>query len=209
MNVFSGRRGATNFSDTFRIIFQIFSRVFQTHYRIHFVCCFYFFRGNFVLQICHPLTKSLRTSFAEVFWTGFAYMVAAFIWQLCSMYDCYKLKGTDRKKRCIPRATAAASSSSQQPTTSSQAAANCWERKKHIKKKTHKQNFQGIVPGFWGGSCLCVFSSPQGMTRKKHINKNLPPTQSRDNPAHLFMFMSFSFPEIGCTPKGSYGNTAF
>ena len=24
------------------------------------------------------------------------------------------------------------------------------ERKKHIKKETRKQNFHGIVPGFWG-----------------------------------------------------------
>ena len=31
------------------------------------------------------------------------------------------------------------------------------------------------------------------MTRKKHINKFLAPTQSRDNPANLFMFMCFSF----------------
>ena len=33
------------------------------------------------------------------------------------------------------------------------------------------------------------------MARKRHINKILPPTQSRDNPAHLFLFMCFSFPE--------------
>ena len=31
------------------------------------------------------------------------------------------------------------------------------ERKKHIKKKTRKQNFHGIVPGFLGEFCLCVF----------------------------------------------------
>ena len=29
--------------------------------------------------------------------------------------------------------------------------------KKHIKKKTRKQNFHGIVPGFWGEFCLCFF----------------------------------------------------
>ena len=34
------------------------------------------------------------------------------------------------------------------------------ERQKHIKKKTRKQNFHGIVPGFWGEFCLCVFSPP-------------------------------------------------
>ena len=67
------------------------------------------------------------------------------------------------------------------------------ERKKHIKKKTRKQNIHGIVPGFWGEFCLCVFSPPKGMTRKKHINKILAPTQSRDNPANLFMFMCFFF----------------
>ena len=34
------------------------------------------------------------------------------------------------------------------------------------------------------------------MTRKnKHIGKFLAPTQSRDNPANLFMFMFFSFPD--------------
>ena len=32
--------------------------------------------------------------------------------------------------------------------------------KKHIKKKTRKQNFHGIVPGFWGGFCSCVSVSP-------------------------------------------------
>ena len=31
------------------------------------------------------------------------------------------------------------------------------------------------------------------MARKKNINIILPPTQSRDNPAHLFMFMCFFF----------------
>ena len=34
------------------------------------------------------------------------------------------------------------------------------------------------------------------MTRKKHINKFLAPAQSRDNPANVFMFMCFSFPEL-------------
>ena len=31
------------------------------------------------------------------------------------------------------------------------------ERKKHIKKKTRKLNFHGIVPGVLGEFCLCVF----------------------------------------------------
>ena len=33
-------------------------------------------------------------------------------------------------------------------------------RKKHIKKKTRKQNIHGIVPGFWVEFCLCVFFLP-------------------------------------------------
>ena len=37
----------------------------------------------------------------------------------------------------------------------------CRERKKHIKNKTRKQNLHGIVPGFWGEFCLCVFSPPK------------------------------------------------
>ena len=71
-----------------------------------------------------------------------------------------------------------------------------------IKNKKRKQNFHRIVPGFLEGFCLCVFSPtrndlspPQGMTPKKHMNEFLTPAQSRDNPANLFMFMCFSFPE--------------
>ena len=33
-----------------------------------------------------------------------------------------------------------------------------WERKKHIKTKTHKQNLHGIVPGFFWGDLVYVFS---------------------------------------------------
>ena len=53
-----------------------------------------------------------------------------------------------------------------------------------------------IVPGFWGWFCLCVFlphKEWKKKKKKKHINKILAPTQSRDNPANLFMFMCFSF----------------
>ena len=66
-----------------------------------------------------------------------------------------------------------------------------WGAKKHIKKKKRKQNVHGIVPGFfWGVDFVYVlFSPPQGMTRKKE----LPPTQSRDNPANLFMFVGNRF----------------
>ena len=44
-----------------------------------------------------------------------------------------------------------------------------WGAKKNIKNKTCKQNIHGVVPGFGGEFCLCVFSPPSGMTRKKHI----------------------------------------
>ena len=40
------------------------------------------------------------------------------------------------------------------------------------------------------------------MTRQKHINKFWAPTQSRDNPANLFMFVCFSFPD------NLYGSTS-
>ena len=33
-------------------------------------------------------------------------------------------------------------------------------KKKHIKIKTRKQNFHGIVPGFWGGILFKCFSPP-------------------------------------------------
>ena len=41
------------------------------------------------------------------------------------------------------------------------------------------------------------------MTRKKHINKFLAPTQSRDNPANLLMFMCFFFPSVRWIQEGS------
>ena len=66
-------------------------------------------------------------------------------------------------------------------------------RERKIKNKTRKQNFHGIVPEFCGEFCLCVFS-PIRNEKKKHINKFLAPTQSRDNPANLFMFMCVFFP---------------
>ena len=62
--------------------------------------------------------------------------------------------------------------------------------KKHINRI-----FLGLSRDFWGDFVYVFFSPPQGMTWKKHINKCLAPTQSRDNPANLFMFMCFSFPE--------------
>ena len=63
-----------------------------------------------------------------------------------------------------------------------------------LKKETRKQNFHGIVPGFLGGTSFMCFFSPIRNDPKKHINKVFAPTQSWDNPAHLFMFMCFFFP---------------
>ena len=56
--------------------------------------------------------------------------------------------------------------------------------------------FTGLS-GDFGGDFVYVFFSPSPIRNdpKKHINKILAPTQSRDNPANLFMFMCFSFPE--------------
>ena len=68
-----------------------------------------------------------------------------------------------------------------------------WGAKKHIRTNT-KTTFHGIVPGFLVGFCLCFFTHKE-WPEKKHINNFLAPTQSRDNPANLFMFMCFSFPE--------------
>ena len=70
--------------------------------------------------------------------------------------------------------------------------------KKPINKKTHKQNFHGTVPGLsrplpeisWE-FCLCVSLFPG--EKGKHIN-NLTPTQFRDNPAKLLMFIGFFSP---------------
>ena len=56
--------------------------------------------------------------------------------------------------------------------------------------------FTGLSRDFWG-NFVYVFFSPirNDPKKKKHINKFLAPTQSRDNPANLFMFMCvFSCP---------------
>ena len=69
------------------------------------------------------------------------------------------------------------------------------ERKKHIKKKTRKQNFQGIVPGFWGGiSFMCFFSPIRNDPKKTHkqlFGTHPVPGQSR---TFVYMFMCFFFP---------------
>ena len=63
------------------------------------------------------------------------------------------------------------------------------DRKIHIRTKNTETKFSQDCPGIWGGFCLCAFSPPQGTTLKKHMYKFLAPTQSRDNPENLFMFM--------------------
>ena len=62
------------------------------------------------------------------------------------------------------------------------------ERKQRIKKKHLNTNFTGLSWDFWGEFCLCVFPHKE-WPEKKHINKFLAPTQSRDNPTNLFMFI--------------------
>ena len=47
------------------------------------------------------------------------------------------------------------------------------------------------------------------MTRKQHIKKILAPTQSRDNPANLFMFMCFVFPWNLWTERLEYAPPEF
>ena len=56
------------------------------------------------------------------------------------------------------------------------------ERKKHIKNKTHKQNFPGIVPGFWGNFVYVFFlphkEGPE-KTHKQIFGTHPVPGQSR------------------------------
>ena len=58
------------------------------------------------------------------------------------------------------------------------------------RKKTRKQNIHGIVSGFLGGFVYVFFFLIRN-DPKTHINKFLPPTQTRDNPGNVFMFMCF------------------
>ena len=77
-----------------------------------------------------------------------------------------------------------------------------------ILQRMVNKNFtaHGIVPGFlWG--FVYVSSPPEGATSKGHINIVLPPTQSLDNPPHLFMFMCFSFPDFRRVLSGSVRDT--
>ena len=62
-------------------------------------------------------------------------------------------------------------------------------------KHSHKIS-TGLSRDF-GVIFLCVFSHTRN-NPKKHINKSLAPTHSRENPPNLFVFMCFfSFPEPG------------
>ena len=45
---------------------------------------------------------------------------------------------------------------------------------------------------------MCFFSPIRNDPKKTHHKQLSAPTQSRDNPANLFMFTCFSFPESGC-----------
>ena len=64
-----------------------------------------------------------------------------------------------------------------------------WEKKKR------KQYFHGIVPGFGGGFCLCVFSIRNDPTKKKTHKQLLGthpvPGQSRK---FVYVYMCFFFP---------------
>ena len=69
--------------------------------------------------------------------------------------------------------------------------------KKHIKKKTRKQNFHGIVLGFWGGFCLCVFFSAirndPKKTHKQNFGTRPVPGQSRKC---VYVYVFFLPPKI-------------
>ena len=62
-------------------------------------------------------------------------------------------------------------------------------RKKHI-----NTIFTGMCRDF-GGDFVYVFFSPKRNDPPKHANKYLTPSQSRDSPRNLFMFMCSSFPD--------------
>ena len=71
-------------------------------------------------------------------------------------------------------------------------------------KNTHKQTFTGLSRDSGGGILFVFFVSLRNDTKKHtHTNKILAPTQSWDNPANLFMFMTlcFSLPEQCCVSQ--------
>ena len=69
-----------------------------------------------------------------------------------------------------------------------------WVGWKKEEKHIFNKMFTGLSRDFGGNLFMCFFSSPiRNDPPKKHINKILPPTQSEDNPANIFMFMCFYF----------------
>ena len=70
------------------------------------------------------------------------------------------------------------------------------ERKKkhtHKKKKTRKQNFHGIVPGFLGGILFMCFSSPIRNDPKK-THKQLFGTHPVPGQSRKFVYVYVFFP---------------
>ena len=49
----------------------------------------------------------------------------------------------------------------------------------------------GLSRDFGGILFMFFLTHKEWPDKQKHINKCLPPTQSRDSPAHSFMFMCF------------------
>ena len=69
------------------------------------------------------------------------------------------------------------------------------ERKKHIKNETRKQNFHGIVPGFWGEFCLCVFLPHKEWAEKNTSTNFRHPPSPGTIPQICLCLCVFSFPE--------------
>ena len=76
---------------------------------------------------------------------------------------------------------------------------NCYigSGKKHIKKKTRKQIFHGIVPGVWGEFCLCVFLPHKEWPEKKNTHKQICGTHPVSGQSRIFVYVYvfFSFPD--------------
>ena len=80
------------------------------------------------------------------------------------------------------------------------------ERKKHIKKKTRKQNFHGIVPGFLGGILFMCFFLPlrndPKKTHKQNFGTHPIPGQSRK---FVYVYVFFLSPNLGVVLWGTGG----
>ena len=62
---------------------------------------------------------------------------------------------------------------------------------KNTQEKTRNKIFTGLSRDLGENFVYVLFSPKRNDPIKKQINKCLAPTQSRDNPANLFMFMCF------------------